>query len=100
MFPLCCAVGAAAVAYPAPGYQWCQNGVPIEGATSPSFSLPRVTEAEEGTYTCKISNAEGSVESAPTLVEYLRTAPAIVTHPAALSAGLGDTVTLSVHFGF
>ncbi len=86
----------AAVAFPQPSYQWCKEGEPIRGANSDTLVIHEVFGAQEGTYTCKIVNGAGAIESAPTSVQFRREAPVIEAHPASASAALGETVTLSV----
>jgi hypothetical protein len=46
-----------------PLYQWYKNGGAISGATSSTLFLSQVTEADEATYYCVVSNASGSVTS-------------------------------------
>jgi glucose/arabinose dehydrogenase len=50
---------------PAPTYQWLLNGGPIAGATSATLLIPDATAANTGAYSCLVTNAEGSVMSAP-----------------------------------
>ncbi len=42
-------------------YQWARNGVAIKGATATSYTIPAVTLAQAGTYSCVIKNVAGSV---------------------------------------
>jgi YVTN family beta-propeller protein len=56
-------------------YQWKLNGAAIAGATSPLLFLTNLKAANAGSYTVTITNAEGSVTSAP----------------AALTVGTGST---------
>ncbi len=44
-------------------YQWHKDGSPVAGATSNVLDIAAVTEADEGSYTCLISNACGSAVS-------------------------------------
>ncbi len=39
---------AKGVATPAPAYQWRKNGVPIDGATSSTWTVPAATFAANG----------------------------------------------------
>ncbi len=49
-------------------YQWQMNGVPIAGATSPTFSRA-VTAADDGsTFACVVTNANGSTTSSNALL--------------------------------
>jgi hypothetical protein len=88
--------GPAAVGNPAPSFQWYKDGVAIQFATAPVLTIPHVQEADEGMYVCRVSNAEGFVDSGSASLQYARSAPVITNHPAAITASLGDTVTLSV----
>ncbi|MEI6819359.1 MAG: immunoglobulin domain-containing protein [Verrucomicrobiota bacterium] len=45
-------------------YQWKKNGVVIAGATAATLSLSAVGIVEEGIYSCVVTNAYGTVESA------------------------------------
>ncbi len=46
-------------------YQWFRDGQPIAGATSSSLSIPSFTESDAGSYAVSVSNACGSMTSAP-----------------------------------
>ena len=48
-------------------YQWRFNGVPIPGATLPSFSIPSAQIANLGTYSIVASNSVGMATGAATL---------------------------------
>lgn len=41
-------------------YQWLKNATPVSGATSNTLDIAAVTEAEEGSYTCEITNTCGT----------------------------------------
>ena len=49
----------------APAYQWQVNGANIPGATSSSYTQNNVQPAAAGNYTVVVTNAVGSVTSAP-----------------------------------
>lgn len=53
----------AASGYPAPSFQWQQNGSDIGGATSSTLTLNHVTTAAAGTYTAVATNIIGSATS-------------------------------------
>ena len=44
-------------------YQWLKNGTPIDGANSNRLTLTRVTPAEAGIYSVKVSNDQGDSTS-------------------------------------
>jgi hypothetical protein len=49
-------------------YQWLLNGVAVAGATNDSLLITNASAALAGRYTAIVSNASGSVTSAPALV--------------------------------
>jgi hypothetical protein len=49
----------------AAAYQWKRNGAVIPGAASAILALPEVTAAQAGSYTVDVSNAAGTLASAP-----------------------------------
>ncbi len=59
------AFGGVAVGKPAPAYQWRKDGVDLPGATSALFTLAAAQAADAGDYTLVVSNAHGSLTSAP-----------------------------------
>lgn len=50
---------------PALAYQWLKGGAPIDAPPSPTLTLPAVTTAAAGDYAVIVTNAFGSVTSAP-----------------------------------
>jgi alpha-tubulin suppressor-like RCC1 family protein len=44
-------------------YQWLKNGMPIDGAASPAYSLANLRTDDAGAYSVKITNPYGSVTS-------------------------------------
>ena len=76
-------------------YQWARNGTPIDGATGPSYTVPRVSLESAGVYSVTVSNLSASVRSAgATLTVY--DIPSITTAPASATLGEGQTATLKV----
>ncbi|MEN6627333.1 MAG: immunoglobulin domain-containing protein [Candidatus Sumerlaeia bacterium] len=44
-------------------YQWFKDGAPISGAIGSTYTIYYLREDDEGDYTCRVSNAAGSVTS-------------------------------------
>ncbi len=61
-----------------PGYQWFRNGAAIAGATSATLGVAHVTEADAGSYTLRITNAYGQLDSATVTVKVSRPAGGVV----------------------
>lgn len=57
------ALVVAAGGNPTLGYQWYQNDAPIQGATSSTLALTRLTSANIGSYYVVVTNASGSISS-------------------------------------
>lgn len=84
-----------AAGYPAPGFQWRKNSVPIGGATGATLSLPSITAADAAVYSVVVSNPLGTAVSAnATLVVHSK--PAFVKQPTAQAVAAGSRATLSV----
>ena len=66
---------AAASGGPAPSYQWMLNGAPIAGATAAQLVISAASAANAGSYECLVSNAAGSVLSAPATLAVDSSAP-------------------------
>jgi len=82
-------------------FQWWKNGtellvdgVNLGGATSPTLWLTNVTKANEGTYSCVITNLAGSTNSAEATLVVID--PAISTQPFNSTNIVGDRQTFSV----
>ena len=93
--------GATALAVDAVGtanaYQWAKNGINIKGATSNTLELLDVTLADEGSYTCTITNSK-----VPDLTLYTRPIHVTVSPPAiaildfeGMGISAGEALTLS-----
>ncbi len=76
-------------------YQWRKGGIPINGATASSLTLPAATEFSAGVYDVVVSSASGIVTSAGAEVRVVFP-PKILTPPEAAAAELGENVSLSV----
>lgn len=83
---------------PAPTLQWFKDDEPLPGKTAATLTLVAVQPAAAGGYRLVATNdsAPGGVSSA-TATLAVNHAPIVASAPpAALTAGLGETVTLSV----
>jgi uncharacterized delta-60 repeat protein len=72
----------------AESYQWFRDGIAIPSATDASLTINPVAEADEGTYTVRITNAYDAVVSAPAILEIIPT-----------PAGIADVFTGTPAFG-
>lgn len=59
---------AAATGDPVPVFVWSKNGVPIPGATGPTYRFARMHPIDAGSYTATAINPLGSVMSAPAVI--------------------------------
>ena len=86
------ATGSAPLAF-----QWLRNGVPVVGATTPTYSTTALALADDGAeYTVTVSNVAGSVTSPVSRVTVLAVAPSIGVPPSSVTVRDGAPVTLSV----
>ena len=82
-------------------YQWQYQKVgdadwtPWTGKTSASLSVKASSTNNGCMYRCVVSNADGSVISAPATLTVI-TAPVITTHPESTSVMLGEAATFTV----
>lgn len=61
-------------------YQWQKNGAALSGATSPSYSTPATTSADNGAqFTVVVSNSAGSVTSHAGMLTVSAAAPSVTT---------------------
>jgi hypothetical protein len=86
---------------PSPSYQWFFNGVPLQDAKGSTLNLPSVDWSNSGTYTVVVSNAYGSVTSAPvTLTVVGNLAVNLTTVATPILGSTGFTFQFSVPPGF
>jgi hypothetical protein len=77
-------------------YQWYDNGTPIGGATSTTYTTPPTTSGNSGSvYTVTVTNSGGTATGGPATLTVI-TAPLIVTQPANQTVSVGKTATFSV----
>jgi hypothetical protein len=79
-------------------YQWSVGGVPIAGATAPTFTLPDVQASDAGTYSVVLNNPAGSVTStgAVLTVSASAVAPIFQYQPSPTAVTVGGTASLAV----
>ncbi len=77
-------------------YQWQKNGAAIPGATSPNYTTPATTAADNGAqFVVVVSNTAGSISSSAATLT-VNVPPAITTQPASQTVTAGQTATFSV----
>ena len=77
-------------------YRWLFNGQFLDGATEALLTLPTVTPTNAGAYQILVSNASGSVTSAPAILTVVGQPPSILAPPQSTTNTLGETVRFSV----
>lgn len=83
-------------------YQWLRNGAPIAGGTQAAFTLSPVTVDDAGSYSVRVTNAQGSATSAAASLNVtasdppVNTPPAIAMQPISLAVPPGAGATLAV----
>jgi len=84
-------------------YQWRRNGLSLSGKVAASIQLSGVTTNDAGSYDVVISNAVGSVTSAPpadlAVVPTVNVPSFVTVPPLSQTAGLGTDVILTVVAG-
>jgi hypothetical protein len=76
-------------------YQWRKGVSDLPGKTSATLNLSNVQPSDEGSYTCVVINAAGSVESAPATLTII-VPPTITTEPVSLSVIRGGSAEFTV----
>ena len=74
-------------------YQWRKGGQPIQGSTSPSYTLQRASVADAGDYDVLVTDDVGTMAS-PTAVLVVLIPPAILTQPDDTTVLAGQTLRL------
>lgn len=78
-------------------YQWMKDGLPVPGATAPSFTLPSAVSADAGTYQLAVRNPVSVNGVFSSKVALLVTAPPVIElEPVDLKILSGGTFTLNV----
>ncbi|MDB6174571.1 MAG: C-terminal target protein [Chthoniobacteraceae bacterium] len=76
-------------------YQWKRNEVAIGGATGASYSIPTVSENDEGAYNVVVTNIVGSVTSNPAILA-VNDPIQITVQPLAMTVNPAASASLSV----
>jgi len=82
-------------------YQWIHDEADVANATTATLSFPSAALGDAGMYVCRVTDAQGSIESLPATLEVAN--PLVITgHPegAILPAGQPYTLTVSADGGF
>lgn len=88
---------AAATGASAVSYQWRKDGTDIAGATSTTFTLTNLQEADAALYTVVASDDEGTISSTgATLAITPSVLPTFTKQPASKQTVVTATITLSV----
>ena len=77
-------------------YQWLFNGNQIPGATSSTYYIGQVTEANAGNYSVIVSNVAGTAISSTAVLTVKILPPTIVTQPQTQIIMRGSTATFAV----
>ncbi len=78
-------------------YQWFRNGVAINGATNPTYTVPSVTGATTGAYVVSVTNGcATATTSSPAAILSVQPGPQITQPPVGSSICAGTPVTLSI----
>jgi hypothetical protein len=76
-------------------YQWYENGAPISGATSASYTTPPTTGSNNGSvFMVTVTDAAGAQTSASVMLT-VELPPVMVTPPVSVTVNAGQTATFS-----
>lgn len=77
-------------------YEWTRNGEPLPGATSATLRIPAATSADLGSYSVRITNGYGTVETTPVSLTFSARdeAARLVNLSARARAGAGDATLI------
>ncbi|MSU22899.1 MAG: hypothetical protein EXS32_03650 [Opitutus sp.] len=79
-------------------YQWSKDGAAIAGATSSTYTVTAATTATAGSYTVKISSAQGTLTSTPAIVTVEPLNPGRLTNLSVRTTAGTGAQTLTVGF--
>jgi hypothetical protein len=75
-------------------YQWRKNSLPINGATSSTFTIPSAAASDSGSYDVVVTGTCGTATSTATALT-VGGPPIITTQPVSQAAQVGGTITFS-----
>lgn len=78
------------------GFQWRKDQIPIPNATASPFIIPSAQLSDAGAYDVVVTNAFGSVTSAPPALLLVGLPPMITSQPQSQTVGVGSNVTVGV----
>ncbi|MEI7656845.1 MAG: immunoglobulin domain-containing protein, partial [Phycisphaerae bacterium] len=76
-------------------YQWRKAGVPISGATGPTYAILGASSRDVSDYSCVVTNSCGSVASSRAALT-LGAAPSITSQPVNVGACPGGSATFQI----
>jgi outer membrane protein assembly factor BamB len=77
-------------------FQWAKNGVPILGATQPSYSVASASASDAGSYSLTVSSPAGTLNSGPIGVSVSAPSPGRLINLSARSVvGTGDSIMIA-----
>lgn len=82
-------------------HQWRRDGVPIAGATSPTYTIAAVTTEAAGVYSVIVTNSEGSATSLGASLTVNAAIPVVLfaSTPVDATYTQGNSATISVSIG-
>lgn len=86
---------SVAASGPMLSYQWWRNGLPLDGATSDSFTISSMNQASIANYYCKVSNSAGTVTTRSVLIG-IEGMPVITQSPYPALVEVGAVMRMEV----
>ena len=80
-------------------YNWMFANAPINGAVTPTLTIPNVQSVNGGDYRVVVANSYGSITGAVILVQVLPSVPVIVNGPLSQSAFASSNAEFTVSAG-
>lgn len=92
-----CTFTVTASGTPMLSYQWRKGGTAIPGATNYQYTIPAVSNADEGNYACVVTNVTGVSHAATsdTVSLTVNDLPVVTVDPVSATIDAGDPLTLT-----